>query len=266
MPRLSKNSRCPLPPVEYGWFSRPGSVMLPPRMTNPVFAFWPRTAALALGLAACLPPATAGDPAPVPVRLEPHHHLVLENAYIRLYDVQISPGSPTLYHRHAAASVFVQLNESRSASQELGEAPTAGQLVAAGTARFAAYNEKPVTHRAFALGPKASHTLMIELLRKPAEVDLARPADRSGLQLAWEHPQVRLYRLHLRTHQTCPLPADGCAHLLIAITGPIIADPSPAPRPRELRAEEYAFFAPGTALWVQNRGDSASDCILLELP
>jgi len=219
-----------------------------------------------MALAATLPLAAAVDPAPVPVRFEPHHHLVLENAYIRLYDVQIPPGSPTLYHRHAAPTVFVQLNESRGAAQDLGEAPTAGQLVPAGFARFAAYDAKPITHRAFALGPKVSHTLAIELLRPPAQLDRTPPPVRSGLKLDWEHRQVRLYRLHLRPNQTCPVPADRCAHLLIAITGPIIADPSPAPRRRELQAEDYAFFDPGTTLWVQNRGSAIGDCVLLELP
>jgi hypothetical protein len=82
----------------------------------------------------------------------------------------------------------------------------------------------------------------------------------------WAYPRVRLYRLHLHPRQASVLTADHCAHLLIDIVGPVQAVSSTAPRRRELAAEDYAYFEPGTSLWVQNRTAEASDCILLELP
>jgi len=44
-------------------------------------------------------PAAAQEPA-VPVSQEPHHHLVLENSYVRAYYVEVAPHDSTLQHRH----------------------------------------------------------------------------------------------------------------------------------------------------------------------
>ena len=44
--------------------------------------------------------AAAQEPAAVPVSAEPHHHLLLENAYVRAYYVDVPPHGSTLQHRH----------------------------------------------------------------------------------------------------------------------------------------------------------------------
>lgn len=42
----------------------------------------------------------AQTPTAVPVSAEPHHHLVLENSYVRVYYVDVAPHASTLEHRH----------------------------------------------------------------------------------------------------------------------------------------------------------------------
>lgn len=52
-------------------------------------------------LAAQTPPQpSAPSPPAVPVREEPHHHLVFENSYVRAYYVDVAPHESTLQHRH----------------------------------------------------------------------------------------------------------------------------------------------------------------------
>jgi hypothetical protein len=51
----------------------------------------------------------AQAPTAVPVKDEPHHKLVLENSYVRVYRVSINAGDATLLHQHDLPYVFVSL-------------------------------------------------------------------------------------------------------------------------------------------------------------
>lgn len=46
----------------------------------------------------------------VPVGEEPRHHLSLENQHVRVFDVRISAGDTTLYHRHGRDSIYVVIS------------------------------------------------------------------------------------------------------------------------------------------------------------
>jgi hypothetical protein len=52
---------------------------------------------------------SAQDPTPVPLKGEPHHHLVLENEFVRAFYVEVAPHDATLLHQHDADYVFVVL-------------------------------------------------------------------------------------------------------------------------------------------------------------
>jgi hypothetical protein len=51
----------------------------------------------------------AQAPTAVPVKDEPHHHLVLENSYVRVFRVSIPANDATLLHQHDLPYVFVSL-------------------------------------------------------------------------------------------------------------------------------------------------------------
>jgi hypothetical protein len=51
----------------------------------------------------------AQAPAPVPVKDEPSHHLVLENSYVRAFHVEIPAHGATLLHQHDLPYVYVVL-------------------------------------------------------------------------------------------------------------------------------------------------------------
>ncbi|MGH9747082.1 MAG: hypothetical protein ACRD59_13355 [Candidatus Acidiferrales bacterium] len=68
--------------------------------------------AFAAGARAQAPPASAVPtqvPAAVPTKDEPHHHLVLENAYVRVLHVEIPAHGATLLHAHDLPYVSVTL-------------------------------------------------------------------------------------------------------------------------------------------------------------
>jgi quercetin dioxygenase-like cupin family protein len=66
---------------------------------------------------------TAADAAPkiVPITEEQHHHLVLDNDYVRVFHVEVAPHSETLYHQHDMDYVFVTLGDSEVESVPVGK-------------------------------------------------------------------------------------------------------------------------------------------------
>ena len=61
---------------------------------------------LALLFSASLP---AQAPTAVPLREEPHHHLVLENEYVRVFRVSLPAHDATLLHQHDVPYLYVSL-------------------------------------------------------------------------------------------------------------------------------------------------------------
>lgn len=67
-------------------------------------------------------------PVAVPISKEGHHHLVLENEYVRVYSVEVPPHSETLVHQHDLDYVFVTLGDSDVENIRVGEKPVSLQL------------------------------------------------------------------------------------------------------------------------------------------
>lgn len=51
----------------------------------------------------------AQSPTAVPIPQEPHHHLVLENEYVRVFRVSVPPHESTLLHQHDVPYLYVSL-------------------------------------------------------------------------------------------------------------------------------------------------------------
>lgn len=218
---------------------------------------WPLNASAQYGNA---PARKTEKPAqPVPVLQEPNHHVTLENAYLRMIDVHFEPGKTTLYHIHTVPSVVVEMSDATIVAQELGAAPAAARDVKPGEARYAPYDEKPLTHRVTNTGKTIFHVLDIELLRPPASLDTAPAAASPDVKLEWEQKLVRLYKFALASGNQTDVKASGCAHLLIGVSGTVQTTTG------ELKAGAYQFFAPGGSIQIDNRGQDAAACVLLEL-
>jgi len=58
---------------------------------------------------------TASDP--VPITEEPHHHLVFQNEYVRVFDVAVPNGDATLFHTHTNDYLFVAIGDAKLEEQ-----------------------------------------------------------------------------------------------------------------------------------------------------
>jgi quercetin dioxygenase-like cupin family protein len=62
-------------------------------------------------------------PTEVPVENEPHHHLVFENEYVRVFKVEVPPHQETLVHRHKRDYVVVTIGDAEVTNAIVGKEP-----------------------------------------------------------------------------------------------------------------------------------------------
>jgi quercetin dioxygenase-like cupin family protein len=101
---------------------------------------------------------------PVPVQFEPHHHFVFQNQFVRVLDVTMSAGEPSLFHTHSNDNVSIDLSGDKSQAQPMGgEWQPAGDVVH-GRAAFHKAVGQPYTHRVRSAGKLPYHVIDIEIL------------------------------------------------------------------------------------------------------
>jgi hypothetical protein len=97
---------------------------------------------------------------PVEITSEPHHHLVLENTYVRAFAVNVAPKETSLVHRHGHDYLSVSLGDAQIMNAKAGEAPVAANFKD-GDVRFSA---APVVHAVTDTGDGPFRNITIELL------------------------------------------------------------------------------------------------------
>ncbi|MGA1998787.1 MAG: hypothetical protein ABSG52_02250 [Terriglobales bacterium] len=148
----------------------------------------------------------------VPISQEPHHHLVLENEYTRVYDVTVPAHQSTLLHRHDNDYLAVILEPAEIQNAVVGRPVTKGRA-GKGEVRFAV---APLIHRLIDSGDTPYRNLIIEILKKksgtPKETTPERGLDvgHGGLiDTVVDNSQVRVQdvqiaaggMLHKHTHK-----------------------------------------------------------------
>jgi quercetin dioxygenase-like cupin family protein len=97
----------------------------------------------------------------VEITSEPSHHQVLQNEFVKVFDVTVAPRASTLVHRHNHDYLFVTLGDSDVISARPGEQPVSLKLKD-GETRFTPGN---FAHAAINESDKPFHNLTIELLK-----------------------------------------------------------------------------------------------------
>ena len=106
---------------------------------------------------------------PVPVEMEPHHHVVLWNQYVRVLDVLFPPGDPALFHTHSNDNVSVELTGDTTKSQPMGGKWSAPGDVVPGRVGFHKAAGQPYTHRVGSAGEKPYHVIDVEIFPAPPQ-------------------------------------------------------------------------------------------------
>ena len=104
----------------------------------------------------------AQSTAAVPVTREPHHRLILENQYTRVFELTVAPQESTLMHRHDNDYVAVIVAPSEIQNAVEGKPVTTGRA-GLGEVRFVS---APVTHRLTNTGDKPYRNIIVEILSR----------------------------------------------------------------------------------------------------
>ena len=133
--------------------------------------------------------ATSPGASGVPVEQEPRHHVVFENASVKVIDAQLPAHDVTLYHTHTADNVPVVIHGGTMTVQPLGgeRQPSSPRT---GDASFA---RGGYTHQIANTGAEALHFVDVEI-RAPAHAPASEHPIPAGHQLVLDRGRVRLLR------------------------------------------------------------------------
>jgi hypothetical protein len=104
---------------------------------------------------------------PIPVSLsnEPHHALILQNSYVRVYDVNVPPLDATLLHRHDLPYIYVVLGPADFVNAVTGK-PEAHIILDDGATRYSPGGFSHVTRTDAGI---PFHNITVELVHPQAE-------------------------------------------------------------------------------------------------
>jgi len=97
----------------------------------------------------------------VPITQEPSHHLVLENSYVRVFNVEVAPHFATRIHRHDYDYVFVTLGDSDVSNEKLHADPIELKLKDGETH----FTPGGFAHKAVNLADTPFHNITIEFVQ-----------------------------------------------------------------------------------------------------
>jgi quercetin dioxygenase-like cupin family protein len=123
---------------------------------------------------------------PVEVTSEPSHHLVLQNEFVRVFDVTVAPKASTLVHKHNYDYLFVTLGDADLVNARTGEKPVPLTLKD-GEVRFTKSN---FSHAATNQGDRPFHNITIELLKPATNVKVCTDSCNAGPPCAGICPTV----------------------------------------------------------------------------
>jgi len=138
------------------------------------------SATMACGPRRVSPAPQAGVTTPVPISQEHHHHLIIENSYLKAYEVEVPAHESTLLHQHDYDYVYVVLGGAQ-VTNAVVDKPQVQMYLPDTTVNFA---KGPFAHVAGNVGDTPFCNVTISLLHKQGEVKIYYPSVDAALSPA----------------------------------------------------------------------------------
>jgi quercetin dioxygenase-like cupin family protein len=208
----------------------------------------------------------------VEITAEPSHHLVLQNSYVRVFQVEVAPHSATLVHRHRHDYVFVTLGPAEISNEVQGKPPVDVKLND-GEARFTPGN---FAHLARNLGNTAFRNITIEFLQdaKTGAVPPPPDADEHSLHVLHGGTQevlfvkdgVEVSEIDLQIAGVQPKHHHAKAELVIALTDLELRNDVVGGKPSnfEMKSGEVRWITGGFDHTVTNVGEGPAKFVTLQ--
>jgi hypothetical protein len=203
--------------------------------------------------------------AQIPVSKEPRHHLVLENAYVRLLDVHILPGDTTLVHIHQTPSVFLILNNAKTGSEVIQEENHSKSLYRHdGNVWFEGFYSVPRIHRVWNSDSTEFRVMDIELPNPHfTAIDAPIQEPDGSFEFLFDEKPVRVYKLNLNGGLEISLKPRKAEVLMIQIS-----ESAGQVRVNEksfLKKGDFLFIPSGHGIDIKKEGSLKSVFAFLEI-
>jgi quercetin dioxygenase-like cupin family protein len=205
----------------------------------------------------------------VEITAEPHHHLALENQYVRVFKVDVPPHESTLMHRHRHDYVFVTLGASEVSNEVEGK-PAATLKLQDGETRFTPRN---FAHIARNLASTPFRNVTIEFLQDKAAAP-AKWDEERGLsvltggtqEILFVKDSVRVSEVELEPGGVIPKHHHSGPHLVVAVTDlDLGSDVEGKPSaPAHLKPGDIKWIEGGYTHTVTNVGKQEAKFVTLE--
>jgi quercetin dioxygenase-like cupin family protein len=203
----------------------------------------------------------------VEITAEPSHHLVIDNEYVRVFQVEVAPHASTLMHRHRHDYIFITLGNSHIANQIEGNAPAEVELDD-GETRFVTGN---FAHIARNLSDKPFRNVTIELLqnrssqaRWPMETGMQKFAG-GQLNVLFIKDGARVSETYLDPGGMVPSHHHDGPHLVVAVTDlNLRSDAEGKSTPVIMKAGEAKWVPGNVTHTVTNAGTKPARFVLVE--
>jgi beta-alanine degradation protein BauB len=215
---------------------------------------------------------TAQNTSEVEITAEFHHHVALENEYVRVFKVEVAPHEATLMHIHHHDYVFVTLGASEVENDVKGKPPVTLKLQD-GEVRFVPGN---FSHLARNLADTPFRNVTIEILQDEAARKTPPPAwdeDRGlhvftgGTQhIMFVQDGVRVSEIELQPGATIPSHHHTGPHLVVALTDLDIRSDveSQGPMPGHIKSGDVKWLPGGYTHTLTNTGKQEAKFVTLE--
>jgi quercetin dioxygenase-like cupin family protein len=219
----------------------------------------------------------------VEITAEPHHHFILQNQYVRVFNVDVAPHAETLMHWHRHDYVYVILGAAHVSNDVKGKAPV-DVTFSDGDTRFS-----PATfaHIARNLSGQPFRNVTIEYLqdeklRRSAKENTAKWDATRGLdileggtsQILFVNDGVRATEFELQTNAVIPARSHSRPLLLIAVSDLDLYTRDPRTHGPPAVASVIRHFKSGNSTWlplgfrrpIVNAGRHSAKFVTLEFP
>ena len=152
------------------------------------------------------------------------HKIVFENPQMRLFSVNVAPGSTTTEHRHDFDIVTVSMNDGTETRTSTGnKPPTARPARALGNVAVTDYAGSPGSHKVENVGKRPYQLFAVEN-RKKAGWSTAAAASGIGTKMVQESRAFRLYDVNLTLSASQATHTHAVPTVAILIKGKVMSD------------------------------------------
>lgn len=206
----------------------------------------------------------------VPITEEPSHHLVLENKYVRVFNVEVPPHFATRVHRHDYDYVFVTLGDSDVSNEKVHADPVELKLKDGETH----FTPGGFAHKAVNLADTPFHNITIEFVQpsltsgEVATKDGQLSANSLGTLFPdWQtFGKIRVHEGTFLNGEVSTCTGDGVAgpRLLVPVSEFFVKS---AKRSNQLvKPGEVMWFSPGDCATILSRENFPAHFIIVNFP